>query len=262
MSGDPEQEYFSDGITEDIITELSRFSGLFVIARNSSFAFKDQSFSPSLTRKNASVSYSLLPMRLRCVEIERSVVDYWPGPSESPTVSRQFGDFVSLFPLEGSIGRFQINYDGTDEISGRLDVTVSGRKGRIAFSDVVAVTPIGLSADTFTTNFTLVNDSPLIVEGQLDATGVKSDEWRELPGVDLEGEWTWNDGSFKSSGTTSWDGSPNASWSVVSHTNEEIRVDFKASLVKLLEDLKNNPDIVPGGLEFSEGKIEVSFQSK
>ena len=42
MSSDPEQEYFSDGITEDIITELSRFHSLFVIARNSSFAFKGQ----------------------------------------------------------------------------------------------------------------------------------------------------------------------------------------------------------------------------
>ena len=43
ISGDPEQEYFSDGITEDIITELSRFRSLFVIARNSSFHYKDQS---------------------------------------------------------------------------------------------------------------------------------------------------------------------------------------------------------------------------
>ena len=40
MSGDPEQEYFSDGITEDIITQLSQFRSLFVIARNSSFAYK------------------------------------------------------------------------------------------------------------------------------------------------------------------------------------------------------------------------------
>ena len=40
MSGDPEQEYFSDGITEDIITELSRFREIFVIARNSAFAYK------------------------------------------------------------------------------------------------------------------------------------------------------------------------------------------------------------------------------
>ncbi|MEP6603076.1 MAG: adenylate/guanylate cyclase domain-containing protein, partial [Spartobacteria bacterium] len=37
MSGDPEQEYFSDGITEDIITDLSKVSGLFVIARNTAF---------------------------------------------------------------------------------------------------------------------------------------------------------------------------------------------------------------------------------
>jgi adenylate cyclase len=43
MSGDPEQEYFADGITEDIITDVSKVSGLFVIARNSSFTFKHQS---------------------------------------------------------------------------------------------------------------------------------------------------------------------------------------------------------------------------
>ena len=40
MSGDPEQEYFSDGITEDIITDLSKISGLFVVGRNTSFAYK------------------------------------------------------------------------------------------------------------------------------------------------------------------------------------------------------------------------------
>jgi TolB-like protein/Tfp pilus assembly protein PilF len=42
MSGDPEQEYFADGITEDIITDCSKISGLFVIARNSTFTFKKQ----------------------------------------------------------------------------------------------------------------------------------------------------------------------------------------------------------------------------
>jgi adenylate cyclase len=40
MSGDPEQEYFSDGITEDIITDLSNLSGLLVIGRNSTFTYK------------------------------------------------------------------------------------------------------------------------------------------------------------------------------------------------------------------------------
>jgi adenylate cyclase len=40
MSGDPEQEYFADGMVEEIKTALSRFKWLFVIARNSSFTFK------------------------------------------------------------------------------------------------------------------------------------------------------------------------------------------------------------------------------
>ena len=40
MSGDPEQEYFGDGITEDLITDLSKISGLFVVARNTSFTYK------------------------------------------------------------------------------------------------------------------------------------------------------------------------------------------------------------------------------
>ena len=43
MSGDPEQEYFVDGLVEDIITGLSRFKSLFVIARNSTFAYKGKS---------------------------------------------------------------------------------------------------------------------------------------------------------------------------------------------------------------------------
>src|SRR5262244_3119550 len=43
MSGDPEQEYFADGMVEEITTALSRFKSLFVIARNSSFAYKGKS---------------------------------------------------------------------------------------------------------------------------------------------------------------------------------------------------------------------------
>ena len=43
ISGDPEQEYFSDGITEDIITELTKISGIFVIAKHSVFSFKGRS---------------------------------------------------------------------------------------------------------------------------------------------------------------------------------------------------------------------------
>ena len=57
MSGDPEQEYFSDGITEDIITELSRFRLLCVIARNSSFVFKDKSMRVQDIARELGVTY-------------------------------------------------------------------------------------------------------------------------------------------------------------------------------------------------------------
>ena len=57
MSGDPEQEYFSDGITEDIITELSRFRTLFVIARNSSFAYKAKSVDVKQVARELGVRY-------------------------------------------------------------------------------------------------------------------------------------------------------------------------------------------------------------
>ena len=59
MSGDAEQEFFSDGTTEDIITELSRFRELFVIARNSSAVFKGQSVDIAGVAKKLGVQYVL-----------------------------------------------------------------------------------------------------------------------------------------------------------------------------------------------------------
>jgi TolB-like protein/Tfp pilus assembly protein PilF len=57
MSGDPEQEYFSDGIVEDIITELSRFRALLVIARNSSFQYKGRSIDLRRVARELNVNY-------------------------------------------------------------------------------------------------------------------------------------------------------------------------------------------------------------
>src|SRR5262245_49127703 len=59
MSGDAEQEYFTDGITEDIITELSRFHSLFVIARNSSFSYKGKSPDVRQVGRDLGVRYVL-----------------------------------------------------------------------------------------------------------------------------------------------------------------------------------------------------------
>ena len=59
MSGDPEQEYFADGMVEEIITALSRFKGLFVIARNSSFAFKGKAVNVKEVGRKLGVRYVL-----------------------------------------------------------------------------------------------------------------------------------------------------------------------------------------------------------
>jgi adenylate cyclase len=59
MSGDPEQEYFSDGISEDIITDLSRFSNLAVISRNSSFTYKGTSVKMQQIGQDLGVLYVL-----------------------------------------------------------------------------------------------------------------------------------------------------------------------------------------------------------
>ena len=59
MSGDPEQEYFADGITDDIITGLSRFPDLFVIARNSSFQYKGKAIDVRQVGRELGVRYVL-----------------------------------------------------------------------------------------------------------------------------------------------------------------------------------------------------------
>src|ERR1700680_2908243 len=59
MSGDPEQEYFADGMVEDIITALSRFKSLFVIARNSSFIYKGRAVDIKQVGRELGVRYIL-----------------------------------------------------------------------------------------------------------------------------------------------------------------------------------------------------------
>src|ERR1700682_2589494 len=59
MSGDPEQEYFSDGITEDIITDLSKISGLFVVARHTAFTYKGRPIKVQQVGQELRVQYVL-----------------------------------------------------------------------------------------------------------------------------------------------------------------------------------------------------------
>ena len=59
MSGDPEQEFFADGLTEDIITELSRFRDLLVISRNSTFVHKGKAVNVQEVAREFGVEYVL-----------------------------------------------------------------------------------------------------------------------------------------------------------------------------------------------------------
>ncbi len=59
MGGDPEQAYFADGMTDDLITDLSKVAGLFVIARNSTFVYKGKSKDIREIAKTLGVRYVL-----------------------------------------------------------------------------------------------------------------------------------------------------------------------------------------------------------
>ena len=89
MSDDPEQEYFSDGLTEDIITDLSLIPGLFVIARSSVFTYKGKHTKVQQVANELGVRYVLegsvrrAADRLRVVgaeySLETGVVDFFEG---------------------------------------------------------------------------------------------------------------------------------------------------------------------------------------
>ena len=87
MSGDPEQEYFADGITEDLITDLSKLSGLFVVSRNSTFVYKDRPSNMQETARDLGVR-NILEGSVRKVgnrvRITAQLID---GPTGGPTVT-------------------------------------------------------------------------------------------------------------------------------------------------------------------------------
>ena len=117
MGTDPQQDYFSDGITEDIITNLSKFSDLFVIARNSTFAYKGTSIEPRQIGRELGVRYLMQgsvrrqPDRLR---ITAQLVD--------ATNSRQiFAEHYDRVPADV----FAIQDEVTQKIIGTLVAHIS-----------------------------------------------------------------------------------------------------------------------------------------
>ncbi len=104
ISGDSEQEYFADGISEDIITDLSKISGLFVIARNSSFAYKEKS--PDLRRvgRELGVRHVLegsVRKARNQVRVNAQLIDVQTGGHL--WAERYDGDLENIFALQDEI---------------------------------------------------------------------------------------------------------------------------------------------------------------
>jgi len=106
MSGDPEQEFFSDGITEDITTALSHFSGLFVIARNSSFTYKGHAVDTRKISTELGVRYVLEGSVRRSgnrIRINAQLIDAITG--NHIWAERFDGDLDDIFELQDEITR-------------------------------------------------------------------------------------------------------------------------------------------------------------
>jgi len=100
MSGDPEQEYFSDGITEDLITDLSKIPGLFVIARNSVFTYKNKPIKTQQVGEELGVRYLLEGSVRKSGERVRVTAQFIDAPTGghlwAERYDRRLGDIFAL----------------------------------------------------------------------------------------------------------------------------------------------------------------------
>jgi adenylate cyclase len=105
MSGDPEQEYFVDGLTEDLITDLSKISGLFVVARNSSFVFKGKATDVREVSSRLGVRYVLEGSVRKAgtrVRINAQLIDALTGGHL--WADRYDGSVDDVFELQDDVG--------------------------------------------------------------------------------------------------------------------------------------------------------------
>jgi TolB-like protein/class 3 adenylate cyclase/tetratricopeptide (TPR) repeat protein len=104
MSGDPEQEYFADGMVDDITTALSRFKSLFVIARNSSFSYKGKSPDIRQVGRDLGVRYVLEGSVRKAggkVRITGQLIDSATGAH--PWADRFEGSLEDIFELQDQV---------------------------------------------------------------------------------------------------------------------------------------------------------------
>ena len=104
MSDDPQQEYFADGIVEDVITALCRFRWLFVIARNSSFAYKGRSFDVKEVARELGVRYVLEGGVRKAADRVRITAQLIDGANGAHLWAQNFdGEIANIFELQDQV---------------------------------------------------------------------------------------------------------------------------------------------------------------
>ena len=104
MSGDPQQEYFSDGITEDLITDLSNVSELFVLSRNAVFKYKGQPADMERTAGNLGVAYLLHGSVRKAGSRVRVTAQLTEGASGGQVWADRYDrDLTDIFALQDEI---------------------------------------------------------------------------------------------------------------------------------------------------------------
>jgi adenylate cyclase len=106
MSGDPEQEFFSDGIAEDIITDLSKISALFVVGRNTSFTYKGMSFQLPKVAAELGVRWLLEGSVRKAGERVRVTAQLIDGQSGGHVWADRYDrDLTDIFAIQDEITR-------------------------------------------------------------------------------------------------------------------------------------------------------------
>jgi adenylate cyclase len=117
MSRDPEQEYFSDGISDDIITDLSKVSGLFVIARNSAFVYKDKAVNVPDVCRELGVKFALEGSIRKAGNRVRVTAQLIDGSSGGHLWAERYDrDLIDIFEVQDDV---------TQAIVAALKVTLS-----------------------------------------------------------------------------------------------------------------------------------------
>jgi len=106
MSGDPEQQYFADGITEDLTTELSRIAGMLVISRNTAFTYRNKAVDTKQIGRELGVRYVLEGSVRRSVKQVRINAQLIDAETDAHLWAERFdGDTSDLFALQDEITR-------------------------------------------------------------------------------------------------------------------------------------------------------------